>query len=373
RRWVDSPTSRLSNRTTNRPRWARPSHSSSGHAIICVARPMMSTTGGAPASPNVSYASSISLAATRPSVRAATSSMAAVSHAMNPRSLLPYGWLVAGSCPFALAVGEVGLEDVEGIGHVGPAKADTDMTRLVVDRAGKEQDTGLGELLAPPGEVTEPGDAGEADRARRRADPREGSGVPLEEAVQERQVAPHDREVAVEEDLAVAQRQRGQELTRCARADGRVILQREDGVPQASIAGGDPAGPQPRQAVALGDAAERNGPLILIARGRKPVGRIMLEFPVDLVAEHHQSVRAGELDDVLKHRPRHQRAGGIVRLVEVEQAGRRADQVRKRVQIMRPAVFVPAPPLAHFSAGAARDLQGRLIAGRLDDHVIAGP
>ena len=197
--------------------------------------------------------------------------------------------------------------------------------------------------------------------------------MPLEEAVQERQVAPHDREVAVEEDLAVAQRQRGQELARRARADGRVVLQRGDGVPQASIAGGDPAGPQPRQAVALGDAAERDGPLVLIARGRQPDGRVMLELPVDLVAEHHQPARASEPDDLLKYRSRHQRAGGIVRLVEVEQACRRADQARKRVQIMRPAVFVPAPPLAHLSAGAARDLQCRLIAGRLDDHVIAGP
>ena len=64
------------------------------------------------------------------------------------------------------------------------------MVRLVVDRAGEEQDAGHGELFAEPGEVTEPGDAGKADRACRRADPREGSGVPLEEAVQERQVAP---------------------------------------------------------------------------------------------------------------------------------------------------------------------------------------
>src|SRR5262249_1307191 len=153
----------------NRPRCARPSHSWSGHAIICVARPMMSTTGGAPASPNVSYASSIPLAATRPSVRAATSSMAAVSHAMNPRSLRPHAELPHTK----LAVGEVGLEDIEGIGHVGPAEADADMAGLVVDRAGKEQDTGLGELLAVPGEVTDPADAGEADRACRRADPRE--------------------------------------------------------------------------------------------------------------------------------------------------------------------------------------------------------
>ena len=74
----------------------------------------------------------------------------------------------------------------EGIGHVGPTKADADMARLVVDRAWKEQDTGRGELFAVPVEVTDPGDAGEADRACRRADPRKGSGVPLEEAVEER-------------------------------------------------------------------------------------------------------------------------------------------------------------------------------------------
>ena len=127
--------------------------------------------------------------------------------------------LYAGATGAVLAVCEVRLEDFEGIGHVGPTKADADMARLVVDRAWKEQDTGRGELFAVPVEVTDPGDPGEADRACRRADPRKGSGVPLEEAVEERQVAPHDREVAVEEDLAVAQRQRSQELTRRARAD----------------------------------------------------------------------------------------------------------------------------------------------------------
>ena len=37
-----------------------------------------------------------------------------------------------------------------------------------------------------------------------------------------------------------------------------------------------------------------------------------------------------------------------------------------------PAVGVPALPLAHLGAGAVRDLERRLVAGRLDDHVIAG-
>src|SRR4051795_6500099 len=45
-RWVDSPMSRLSKRTTNSPRSTSPEQNSSGQPIICVASPMMSSTGG---------------------------------------------------------------------------------------------------------------------------------------------------------------------------------------------------------------------------------------------------------------------------------------------------------------------------------------
>jgi hypothetical protein len=106
----------------------------------------------------------------------------------------------------SLAAGEVCLEEFEGVGHVGPAEADADVVWLVVNRARQEQDADLGQPRAVSGEVIDPGDAGEADRACRRAYPFEGFGVPLEEAVEEGQVAPHDREVAVEESVAVAQR-----------------------------------------------------------------------------------------------------------------------------------------------------------------------
>src|SRR4249920_2760201 len=88
-----------------------------------------------------------------------------------------------------LTAGEVRLEEPESIGHVGPAKADAHMVRLVVDRARKQQDADLGEPRTVPGQVADSRHAREADRARRRANPREGFGVPLEEAVEERQVA----------------------------------------------------------------------------------------------------------------------------------------------------------------------------------------
>jgi hypothetical protein len=53
-RCVESPMSRLSNRTTKWPRPASPAQKSSGHPIICVARPMTRSTGGSPAFPKVS-------------------------------------------------------------------------------------------------------------------------------------------------------------------------------------------------------------------------------------------------------------------------------------------------------------------------------
>ncbi len=51
---VDMPMSRLSKRITQKPRAASRRQNSWSHTIICAARPMMSTSGGALRSPNVS-------------------------------------------------------------------------------------------------------------------------------------------------------------------------------------------------------------------------------------------------------------------------------------------------------------------------------
>ena len=136
-----------------------------------------------------------------------------------------------------------------------------------LDRAGKQEDAGLGEACAVSGEVTDSGHAGESDGACGRAYPLEGLGVPLEEGVEQRQVVLHDGKVAVEQDVAVAERQRGQELARRARADRGVVLQDAGRLPQAGISGGQPPDPQARQAVALGDAPKRNGRAISVPVG----------------------------------------------------------------------------------------------------------
>ena len=56
----------------------------------------------------------------------------------------------------SISVGEVRLEEFEGSGHIGPAKADADMIRLVIDRARQEQDADLGEPGTVAGEVMDP-------------------------------------------------------------------------------------------------------------------------------------------------------------------------------------------------------------------------
>lgn len=69
------------------------------------------------------------------------------------------GW---GAGAASLAVGEVGLEEFEGVGHVGPAEADPDVVWLVVDRAREEQYADLGEPRIVSGEVTDARDAGQS-------------------------------------------------------------------------------------------------------------------------------------------------------------------------------------------------------------------
>ena len=111
RRWVDPPTSRLSNRTTERPHRARPSHSLSGQAIICVVGPMISTAGGALAS-LTSCANSLPFAATRPSVRATATPMThgrslardkPAGHIRRPRRAHRSGWAVGPEARLHLA------------------------------------------------------------------------------------------------------------------------------------------------------------------------------------------------------------------------------------------------------------------------------
>jgi len=74
---------------------------------------------------------------------------------------------------------------------------------------------------------------------------------------------------------------------------------------------------------------------------------------------------------LLKDRRLHQEPGGIVRRVNVDDFGVRLDEFFKSGNIVRPAVFESAAPLADFGPGAAGNLEAALKTGRLDNHMIA--
>jgi hypothetical protein len=127
------------------------------------------------------------------------------------------------------------------------------------------------------------------------------------------------------------------------------------------------------QPVRLGDAADRDGPLAAVAGGRQAVRGVVLELAVDLVAAQDEPVGGGQVDHPLEGRGVHLRARRVVRGVDVQQPRGGPDQPLQGVQVVRPAVLVAAAPLADLGAGAARDLERGLVAGRLHDRVVAGP
>src|SRR4051794_22041647 len=85
------------------------------------------------------------------------------------------------------------VQPVEGLRHVGAAEAEADVAWLVVDRAREQQDLCFGgRAAAELVDVAEAVDPRKADRAAHGPHPRERAGVPLEERVEQQQVALDD-------------------------------------------------------------------------------------------------------------------------------------------------------------------------------------
>ena len=203
--------------------------------------------------------------------------------------------------------------------------------------------------------------------------PREALGVAAQERLELREVAVDDGAVAVRQGVAVAQRERAQELARRRAADGGVVLQLEHAAQQLTVARREPSEAQAGQAVGLRHGAERHGGGELVARGRQAGGGVVLELAVDLVAEQHQVRAAGELEHRAVHLGRHEQAGRVVGRVHVQHPGARTHQRLEGGHVVAPVVLGAAAPFAHVGAGAARELQRGLVAGGLDDDVVAGP
>ncbi len=110
---------------------------------------------------------------------------------------------------------------------------------------------------------------------------------------------------------------------------------------------------------------------ISFAGSGKARGRVVLELAVDLIGKEDDVAAGCECNDMFKDKRRHQEAGGIMRRINIDGFGVQLDEFFKGGNIVRPAAFESAAPLANLRAGAAGDLQAALITGRLDDHMIA--
>jgi len=136
-------------------------------------------------------------------------------------------------------VGEPGLKLGQGFRHVAAAVAKADMVRLIVDGAGQEKDTGFAdEAFAEGLHVLSRLEAGEADGAGVGRSPFEEVGMAGEESSELGKIVKNDLEIAVNEFLAVAEGDGGEEFAGCAGADGGVVLEGDDFLKDGRVAAG---------------------------------------------------------------------------------------------------------------------------------------
>ena len=261
----------------------------------------------------------------------------------------------------------------KGLGHVTATIAEADVAGLVVDGTGKEKDTGFAdEAFAEGLHVLRGLEASEADGAGVGRSPVEKIRATRKEGAQLGKIAKNDLEIAVDEFLAVAEGDGGEEFAGSAGADGGVVLEGDDLLKDGGVAASEPAEAQPGKAVGLADGAEAQGALIEIASGGKPSGGVVLEFAVDLVGEDINAMASGEFQDAAENAGRHEQSGGIMRRVDVNGARVRTDERFEDGEIVGPGVCGVAAPFGNSGTGAFRDGEGTFVAGRFDNGVILG-
>src|SRR5271165_7345525 len=109
--------------------------------------------------------------------------------------------------------GEPGFEVGEGFGHVAAAVAEADVAGLVVNGAGQEKNTGFSDEAFTEGfDVLRGLEASEADGAGVGRSPLEKIRATREESAQLGKIAQNDLETAVDEPLAVAKGDGGEEF-----------------------------------------------------------------------------------------------------------------------------------------------------------------
>src|SRR5208282_4940115 len=269
--------------------------------------------------------------------------------------------------------GEPGFEVGEGFGHITTTIAEANVAGLVVNGTGKEKDAGFSDEAFTEGlDVLRGLEASEADGAGIGRSPLEKIQATRKEGAQLGKIAKNDLETAVDESLAVAQGDGGEEFAGSAGADGGVVLEGDDLPKDGSVAAGEPAEAQPGEAIGLANGAEAEGALIEITGGGKARGGIVLELAIHLVGEDVNAVASGEFQDATENVRRHEQSGGIMGRVDVNGARVRTEERFQGREIVGPGVPGVAAPFGDSGAGAFGYGESTLVAGRFDNGVILG-
>ena len=162
--------------------------------------------------------------------------------------------------------------------------------------------------------------------------------VTREEGAQLGKIAKNNLETAVDEFLAVAEGDGGQEFAGSTGADGGVVLEGVDFLKDGSIAASEPAEAKAGEAVGLADGAETQGALVEVASGGKAGGGIVLKLAVNLVGEDVDAMASGEFQDAAENVRRHEQSGGIVGRVDVHGTRVGADERFEGGEIVGPGV-----------------------------------
>ena len=173
-------------------------------------------------------------------------------------------------------------------------------------------------------------------------------------AVQHRKILADNRPVAPQQRIRVMKRQRGNRVVKHAAADQIIVAVRQKGAQRSFVVRGNPAHAKPRQRENLRHAADRNALVIQIDNRLAPAVDLR-QIAVDLVAKDIRIDAFCDFHNLPQKRLGHQRARGIVGVVDADQLCVHIHQRPQLRQIRQVSVFLPQVHEPHVCADCLRD------------------
>src|SRR5256886_5410498 len=178
----------------------------------------------------------------------------------------------------------------------------------------------------------------EADRARGRRGPVKLARAAAGPVLEHRPALVDQEPRALEELLAPLERDLGEHLGDRRWSDGGVVLDLERVLDPLRWRD-EPANPQARQPIDLGEPAGHDDPLAASAERRALFAR-SLRAAIDLIREDPRTVTVGDPNDLGDLALREDLARRIVRLADADDAGPSIDRDAKRIEVDRPTMFL---------------------------------